>query len=184
MGERVVQLPRDPQPLLVGAAPRGLLPGPLGLLRTPLGLPQRLTRGARRDQPGQLEGAAGARERLARVVQARGEGRERERGEHGDAHRDRDGAVPGPHRGVDREQVRDGGNVEARGLIARRAQPGDDKHGDRRPAARGERQPAGRQEQVAEQAGAGGGVAAGHPGEQQRRGHADGDRPVDRDGPA
>ena len=94
VGERVVQLPRDVQPLLVGAAPRGLLPGALGLVGPPLGLPQRLTRGAGRDQPGQLEGASGLRERLARVVQARGQGREGERGQHDHARRHRDGAVP------------------------------------------------------------------------------------------
>jgi hypothetical protein len=34
--ERIVQLARDVQPLLVGAAPRGLLAGALGLVRPAL----------------------------------------------------------------------------------------------------------------------------------------------------
>ncbi|GAB3907768.1 hypothetical protein GCM10029964_106480 [Kibdelosporangium lantanae] len=42
MGERVVQLPRDVQPFLVGAAQRGLLTGAFGLVRPALGLAQRL----------------------------------------------------------------------------------------------------------------------------------------------
>lgn len=46
MGERIVELPRDVQPLLVGAAPRGLLTGALGFVRSPLGLPQCFARGA------------------------------------------------------------------------------------------------------------------------------------------
>ena len=36
-----MQLPRDVQPLLVGAAPRCLFAGALRLIRAPLGLPQR-----------------------------------------------------------------------------------------------------------------------------------------------
>lgn len=76
MGERIVELPRDVQPLLVGAAPRGLLTGALGFVRSPLGLPQCFARGARGDQPGDLKGAPGLGERLSRVVQARGQGRE------------------------------------------------------------------------------------------------------------
>ena len=59
-----MQFPRDVQPLLVRPAPRGLLPGAFGFLRPPLGLPQRLPGGERGDQPGDLQDAAGLRERV------------------------------------------------------------------------------------------------------------------------
>ena len=65
VGERVVQLPGDVQPLLVGAAPSGLLAAALGLLGSTLGLPQRLARRAGGDQPGQREDVSCLRHRLA-----------------------------------------------------------------------------------------------------------------------
>lgn len=181
VGERIVQLPRDVQPLLVGAAPRGLLPGPLRFLRPPLGLPQRLTGGtggAGRDQPGDLEGASGLRERLARVVQARGQGGEGESGQHDHARRHRDGAVPRPYGGVHREQVRDSGHVETGRLVTHRAHPGDGQDENRRPAACGQRQAARHQQRAAEQVEVGAGALPEHPGDQQRHRHADGDHPV------
>lgn len=76
MGERIVQLPRDVQPLFVGAAPRGLLASTFGFVCPLLGLPERLSGGAGGDEPGDLEGAPGLRERLARVVQTRNQGSE------------------------------------------------------------------------------------------------------------
>ena len=86
-----MQLPRDVQPLLVGAASRGLLPGALGFVRPPLGLPQRLPRGAGGDQPRQLERAPGPAERLThRQVLWRGEGRERQGDKHQHGRDDRD----------------------------------------------------------------------------------------------
>lgn len=178
MGERIVQLPRDVQPFLVGTAPRGLLTGALGLVRPPLGLPQRLTRGPGRDQPGDLQGTARLRERLARVVQARGQGSQGERGQHGHARHHGDAAVSLPYGRVHREQERDGGHIETGRLVPHRAQPGGGQDGNGSPAAPDERQAAGRQQRAAEQVEARTGVALGQAGDQQRRRHADGDRPV------
>ncbi|MFI6040916.1 hypothetical protein ACIA8C_04735 [Nocardia sp. NPDC051321] len=58
MGERVVQFPRDMQPLLVRAVPGGLLAGAFGFLGAPLGLAQCLTGRTGSDQPRQLQRAA------------------------------------------------------------------------------------------------------------------------------
>jgi hypothetical protein len=70
VGQRIVQLPRDVQPLLVGTPPRGLLAGAFGLVGPALGLAQRLPRRAGGDQPGQLQDVAGLREGLAGGVRA------------------------------------------------------------------------------------------------------------------
>lgn len=181
--ERIVQLSRNVQPLLVSAAPCGLLPGAFGFVGPPLGLPERFTGGACGDQPGDLECAPGLRECLAGVVQARGQGRDGQRGQHGHAHRHRDDAVSRPHGRVHREEERDGSHIEPCRLVPHRAEPGDGEDGNRSPAARGQRQAADCQQHVAEQAEAGGGVLPGQPGDQQRSRHTDGDEPVPDTGP-
>ena len=177
VGERIVQFARDVQPLLVGAAPRGLLPGALGLVRPPLGLSQRLTRGTGRDQPGKLKGASGLRERLTRVVE-RGQGSERERREHGHRGCHREHAVPRPHGGVHRDEERDGGHIETEGLISQCAQSGDGQHDDRCPAVRGQHQTAARQQHETQRIEIRGGVLPRQPGGQRARRYTDGDRPI------
>ncbi len=176
VGEGIVQLPRDVQPLLVGAAPCGLLPGALRFVRAPLGLPQGFAGRPGRDQPGDLKGAAGLGERLARVMQARDHSREGKSRQHGHARCHRDDAVSGPHRRIHREEERDGGHVEPGRLVRHRAQPGDGQYGNRSQATD-------HQQRVAEQVKAGGGVLPGQPGDQQRPRHTDGDQPVSDTGP-
>jgi hypothetical protein len=158
VGERIVQFPGDVQPFLVGAAPRRLLPRPLGLVRPPLGLSQRFPGGTGGDQPGQLEDIPGVGERLAQgPVRAGGQDRQRENGQHDHRTRHRDDAVARTHRGVHREEVGDGGNVEADRLVAHGAQSGGGEHGDRRPTVRRQRQTAGDEQRVAQRIEIGGG---------------------------
>ncbi len=95
-----------------------------------------------------LERAPGLGERLAGVVEAGGEGGQREEGQHGRARPHGDHPVSGADGGVHREQERDGGDVVTGRLVAHRAQAGDGQDGDRRAAAGGQRpgrrSPAGR----------------------------------------
>ncbi|GAA2505000.1 hypothetical protein GCM10010393_42080 [Streptomyces gobitricini] len=59
--------------------------------------------------------------------------------------------MAGAYRAVDRDQVGDGEHLEPGTQVAHRAQPGDGQDHERRPAARGQRQPAGPQQRGAEQ---------------------------------
>lgn len=178
VGERIMQLPRDVQPLLIRTAPRGLLPGALGFVRPSLGLPQRLPRGECGDQPGNLEDVAGLCQRLARRPVVEDQGSELKSDQHGHGRRHGDGSVPGPHRAVHRDQVRDGEHVKAGRLIPHRTQPGNDQDGQRSAATRGQREAAGRQQRVADHVRACAGVRLGQPGAQQQGRHTEGDRPV------
>lgn len=178
VGERIMQLTCDVQPFLIGPASRGLLTGALGFVRPPLGLPHSLPCGKGGDQPGQLQDAAGSSERLAHGPVAENQCRQVQSDQHGHGRRHRDGTVPGPHRAVDRDQVRHGEHIETGRLIPHRAQPGDGQDNKRSPAERGQRQSAGRQQRVADQIGSRAGVLSGPPCAQQQRRHSGGDRPV------
>lgn len=135
-----MQLPRDVQPLLVGAAPRCLFAGALRLIRAPLGLPQRFPRRTGRDQPGESERNPGIRERVAHgPVGVRDQHRERKRRHHEHRTRHRDEVVSCPYCRIHRDQVRDRGCLETDRLVTQCTQPGHAQHDYRSAACRTER---------------------------------------------
>ncbi|CAL9654401.1 hypothetical protein SUDANB21_06755 [Streptomyces sp. enrichment culture] len=177
MGEGVVQFPCDAQPFLVGPTARGLLTGPLGLVRAPFGLPYGFSGGERGDQPGELKRVPGLRQGLARAALVEDQRREVQHGHQHHRHNQRDLAVSGAHRAVDRDQAGNGERVEPGCQMAHRAHAGDGQHAERRPPVRGQCQPAGHQQHGAEHPEPSGRVGPGQAGAQHQRRHAQGGRP-------
>lgn len=172
-----MQFPCDAQPFLVGPTARGLLTGPLGLVRAPLGLPYGFSGGERGDQPGELKRVPGLRQGLAHAALMEDQRREVQHGHQRHRHNQRDLAVSGAHRAVDRDQVGNGERVEPGCQTAHRAHAGDGQHAERRPPVRGQCQPAGHQQHGAEHPEPSGRVGPGQAGAQHQRRHAQGGRP-------
>ncbi len=159
VGERVVELAGDAQPLLTGATQGGLLPGPFGVQGALLGLAQ-IGLPVLVDQAGDTGAQEPAREEqhsLHGVLDA-GHGDEQHHGVGGEEHRPhpgRLGAVPvaggrvdGHHHGQHHPAPRLG--VDG---VPEHAERGDAEHEARGPAVRGEREGTHRDEQHVESVG-------------------------------
>ena len=155
VGERVVQLPGDPQPLVAGPAAGRLLPRALGLGGPLLGrpdrrlpLPRHLGGDARGHDPPEGEPPLhDITDRLAGI----GAGRQHADHQRGPGDRDGESAATGPHCGVHGDQDRDGRDLGiVTQLVAEHARQHHDQHRHRRTAAQDEDQRGGHEQQVPE----------------------------------
>ena len=155
VGERVVQLPGDPQPLVAGPAPGRLLPRALGLGRPLLGrpdrrlpLPRHLGGDARGDDPPERQPPL---HDVTHRLTGRRVGRQHADHHGGPGDRDHRAAVTVPHRGVHRDQHRDRRDLGVvTQLVAEHARQHHHQHRHRRAAAQDEDQRGGHEQQVRE----------------------------------